>query len=612
MIFSKINKIYKKILRQRPEQKASSQISTETKVASVRPEEKGELVSEKQIAEPEPCVLYPFVPRTRNGIVPSQPDEITAAWMNAIQDVQIKNARRGKLYMITGAYGPSHPKFPCRWVVDEADIQNFETTTNTTRLISYTHKQRHYTVGTGRRKISLSPVHPDHAEIQIQITLNTDVATKGILRAGAETDTGFAYVIDPSKYTLKPARKRKHKVKTVQRTKPLQIKGRGKNIVSITFSRDAKHDFRFVMRPNGSNGLFNFRSAYVIDKAAQRSKRLVNTSSDLVPPLKIRSLEENVDDIPQYMPQVGYTGGNHTSDGGMGGTPTARLVSIRHFVDGSLIDARKGFDVGGREYKVRWVNELMAWNTKECGRYVAKQIVTAVVRPGTIEFWHEVVALENILVIGDNGIQTFSNGFSSVLFYNGVNRTNREDIWQPKKVTSGTCLTVGYDCFAASLKGDAMSGTQTVWIDRTYGIGDGQYMGGRASWFRISASKDKRMPKIYPTLISGSRAPAFGIGQGYKWHMGIVWGGLEGFDVDSAAIIHLRKKPHLLFAKTDDLPGTIKLQGPVMINGQELLDAVYRTVEPAGAYLYSIEPIAKSPAPPAPQEISVDASAQAE
>lgn len=300
--------------------------------------------------------------------------------------------------MITGAYGPHHSKYPCRWVVDEADKHNFETSNVTTRLVSYSHRQRPYKTGTGIRRVVLTPSHPDHADIQIQITLNTDILPKGIFRTRDELDTGFAYVIDPVQYAFRPT------PQAIKKIKPLKIKGRGNNTIVVTFKRDSEHDFELTLRPNGANELFNFRSAVVKDLAAERLKGLVATNSDLVPPLKIFSLEKDVDLIPENMPQIGYTGGNHTSDGGTGGTPTARMISIEHFRDGIAIDASKVFEVHATEYKIQWINQLMAWNTKVCGRYVADQIMIAIIRKGSIEFWQEIIARENITVRGDNGI----------------------------------------------------------------------------------------------------------------------------------------------------------------------------------------------------------------
>lgn len=155
-------------------------------------------------SNPTPSVIYPFVPRARNGISPSSPNRSTGAWMSAIMDVRIKNARRGKLYLITGAYGPEHDKYPCRWVVDEADAKDFETSNNTQRLISYTHRQRPYAARSGVRRIVLTPTNPENANIQIHITLNTDVLPRVMFRTRDPSDTGFAYIIDPAKYVLRP------------------------------------------------------------------------------------------------------------------------------------------------------------------------------------------------------------------------------------------------------------------------------------------------------------------------------------------------------------------------------------------------------------------------
>lgn len=154
-------------------------------------------------SNPKPSLIYPFVPHTRNYISPSSPNKSTGAWMNAIIDVRVKNARRGKFYLITGAYGPEHAEYPCRWVVDEADTQDFETSNNTHRLISYTHRQRPYAARSGVRRIVLMPTNPENADIQIHITLDTDVLPKVMFRTRDPSDTGFAYIIDPAKYVLR-------------------------------------------------------------------------------------------------------------------------------------------------------------------------------------------------------------------------------------------------------------------------------------------------------------------------------------------------------------------------------------------------------------------------
>lgn len=47
----------------------------------------------EQISKAKAPIIYPFVGRIRNHIPPSHPDEITRAWMGAIEEVRIKNAR---------------------------------------------------------------------------------------------------------------------------------------------------------------------------------------------------------------------------------------------------------------------------------------------------------------------------------------------------------------------------------------------------------------------------------------------------------------------------------------------------------------------------------------
>lgn len=112
------------------------------------------------------------------------------------------------------------------------------------------------------------------------------------------------------------------------------------------------------------------------------------------------------------------------------------------------------------------------------------------------------------------------------------------------------------------------------------------------------------MPKIYATMVSGSKSPILKPGQGYKWHMGVSWGGLGALGVDSASIAYKDNKPHLLFAKTDSSPITITVAGRVVINGHTLLDSLYRSNEPEGAYMYPITPIAESALP----ELVIDAA----
>lgn len=523
--------------------------------------------------------LYPFVAKKRNNIDPVAPSETNEAWMKAIVDVRAVNAREGKFYSIEAAYSPARTDYPCAWIITESDVENFETAYTGTRIITYTDPMPAYPAGQGLQTVIVRSARAAWSDIEFYITLDTDNLPASPLSGTTSTQSGYAYIISPDRYTLKQAGGGGGG--SSDGSGEIQIEGKGNNAITATFNRDSAYNFEVDMQPNGANGLFNFRSTNAINRDDGTRTQLMYTNSDMVPPVQVLSNESNVDTIPSDQPQSGYTGGNHTSDGGTGGTPTAMMASIAHESDGMPVDGTKAFKAAATEHRVRWVNKVMAWNTKEIGRYVLDQIVTAVIRKGGVEIWCKVVALENITVSVDNGLQSFATGFDNILFYNGANKTSRVAI--TSGLTSGPFTTTGSGCFAASLKGSVAAGLQTVWYDRDFGVGDGSHIGGSAGRFRVNGGK------IYGAAITSTRPITLAAGESYEWHMGISWSGLEGFDgIDSAVTAYVNNEPTLMYAKLNGAAGTIRAREGAVINGQTVGTSGYHTSEPAGAYMFPI------------------------
>lgn len=522
--------------------------------------------------------IYPFVPKKRNNVDPVTPSSTTEAWMKAIVDVRVVNARDGKFYHIEGAYSPARVDYPCALIIVESDVENFETAYTGTRIVTYTDTPPVYPANQGIQTVIVRSARADWADIEFYITLDTDNLPASPLAASNSGQSGYAYIISPDRYTLRQVRGGS----TTDNSGDMLLEGMGANAVFATFNRDSAFDFEVLMMPNGANGLFNFRSTYAINRDNAERTELMQTNSDMVPPLQILSNESNVDVIPPDEEPNGYTGGNHTSDGGTGGTPTATMASIEHYMDGVKVDATAKFKSGASEYRIRWVNKLMAWNTKVLGRYVVDQIVTAIIRKGTVEVWCKITALENITVRMDNGLQSIATGFDNILFYNGENKTSRVAI--TSGLTSGPFTTTGAGCFAASLKGSAAAGLQTVWYDRQFGVGDGSHIGGSAGRFRVNGGK------VYGAAITSNRPITLAAGESYEWHMGISWSGLEGFEgIDSAVTAYVNNEPTLMYAKLNAGAGTIRMPEGEIINGQTVGASGYHTSEAAGAHMYSIE-----------------------
>lgn len=334
-----------------------------------------------------------------------------------------------------------------------------------------------------------------------------------------------------------------------------------KSDVTMIWQHGESEMLKVRYKPNGFNGLFNYRSCDIAplgDIATAQWVSIQLVASDAWPPLVVAALGDG--DGGGGI----YTGGNHGSDGGSGGLNTARMSKIELRVDGRLIGAGERFEGYADCVEAKWTNELMANNTITLGRYVLAQEFISLMTAGDVSGFCAVTAYEPIKVNTDNGPQFFSTGYDSVHFYDGEQQSRVAIPQDATIVTSGLHST--YKSWATCF-GSANNGFHGVWMDRQFEAGDGRYIGGSASLFRKGAGS-----KFYSATVGGGGLGAtLNAGESYEWHGGYFWAPNDAISdgVDSALTFHRRGVPQLGYAMTEAGSGRVSL--PAWASGREVI-----------------------------------------
>ncbi|WP_372374208.1 hypothetical protein ACDI10_09825, partial [Vreelandella venusta] len=329
------------------------------------------------------------------------------------------------------------------------------------------------------------------------------------------------------------------------------------NTIRAAWLYGADHVLRVTYQPNGKNNLFNWRQTEIA--SGQDLKNAVwtivqSSSSDCWPPFVVEALE-NGDGASAI-----YTGGNHGSDGSSGGENTAVMDSCHIYVDGRRVMPGEELRGYAHEARVEWVNRVMAYNTLAEARYVLEQRLQMSIRPGDASGFAEVVALEPIDVLTDNGPQMFSIGYDSIHFYDGIAKA-RMSIADADGVDSGP--SGEYPAWAATLK-SAVYGIHGTWMDREFEAGDGRYVNVNAGFWRRGGGSNT---KVYAAAVKGHAVLT--AGESYQWHGGYFWYPIEFSDeLDSAFVFHKRNRPNLGWSTLDADQGKIQL--PTWARGSEI------------------------------------------
>lgn len=201
------------------------------------------------------------------------------------------------------------------------------------------------------------------------------------------------------------------------------------------------------------------------------------------------------------------TGGNHGSNGSAGGDQTAANVVFDVFVDEKRLTA--DFAGYADSASALVVNDVMGWNTISFPRYVIRQSFQCLWSVRSLSITGTYTALEEIKVRRDRSIQGASSWASTVMFAGGGGH-ERETV--ANDIDSGSRSDFP-NVWAVSLKGASFD--MVGWVDRSFGIADGQYVDAAEELALLASNK------FYSSVIYGAAATyPMSDGAEYQWRGG--------------------------------------------------------------------------------------------
>ena len=449
--------------------------------------------------------LPEFVPAFRNvereGVLSAERN----LFRDVIVDVVIEGAEYGYYYSIktfkngvTSLAGP-----PDGWAIEKIAISEYATTAYTAALavINFTDPAPDIDRSIGIQTITLKA---PNERLLVHITLDASKlqAYGSVYRMAFPSDVGYSWIIDPSRYkSTFPA--------FVPDPEPAPGSGPLEYIYSstgeLTLSwKDKDRYYRWTFGPNGVNDLPNFKGLYA--SADGLSYAPISTfGTDWLPPMTF-----NVTALPPHPSSLAFTGGNHLLFDVQ--TAINRLYLV--MIDGAVIQPN---EIGAcQSVSVVVVNDIMAANTIdiETPRYAARQSFLLHFVPGICEVSCDLRALEEIEVKVDYGPQLVGTGLIDTQLF--VNGQYADRVAFDSNNTSGAFSSYP-DAWAVILQSDA--GQLASWLDHSYGIGDGQYVG--ATEPRIRGSGAGGGTKMYHAAVRNLTSPALiAAGESYKWRGG--------------------------------------------------------------------------------------------
>lgn len=255
-----------------------------------------------------------------------------------------------------------------------------------------------------------------------------------------------------------------------------------------------------------------------------------NVTGDWYNPMKFRASLGNI--TPDA--RITYSGGNHGAGGGSQGYRTAKNLLMQFSIDGAPIDMdqdisgscnfagmqdhttfrasntidSQDLEYNGTNYVFLGENTDPVWiegmvePPSTIRRYVLDRYLNVTFFPGGQAVECLTLPLEEgVYMYEDNALQLFTGGFDSTVIYSDSQQGERIPFADPWP-SSGAAYR---DSWAAVFKGAA--GMSGMWIDKTFGAGDGRYVDATRSNFQSNSTK-----KCYAAV---ARAPLTGPDSGY-------------------------------------------------------------------------------------------------
>lgn len=471
---------------------------------------------------------FPLRQMTRAGVTSQEEPR----WSNLLLDVKVINARPGEYYQIAYQQNGANldGEATTDWVIQAFDAATFASSGVPTVLVSYQKAtygaQQQIDRAGGVQTISLYSA--SRPSMRFDITLDASkLAAAGtpINSLQSSASLAWSWIIDPSRYF--------YEVPNAS-SSPAAIGVRWDYIgdsVYVSFASGANKLYRVKIGPTGYNSLPNIAQISAAPMGNIETAAWVEIASyttDWFPPMIVQATQ-NGDGGAQI-----FTGGNHGSDGGAGGSNTARNIAFHVLPDG--VPKASGTSGYCEEMRLLIVNELMAYNTITLGRYVVRQAFSVTIRAGEVNLSAEVKALEPVNVINDYGPQMVSTGFRGTQIFPG---TALGRVAYDNAANSGA-KSAAPKAFSIVLQ-EPTSGQLAMWLDRGYEHGDGRSVGDAEPLVRGGGGANH---KFYCAVVRGANLPV-AAGESYRWRGGYALQapGLRAAALDSFFACHRGGNP---------------------------------------------------------------------
>ncbi|SDE41785.1 hypothetical protein [Paraburkholderia lycopersici] len=460
--------------------------------------------------------VYPLKAATRGGVT----SNANAAMNALVLGVKIINGDATKVYRV--AYQQNGATLSgvvaYDWIVEEYDAATYSTAPVRTILMSYDDSvygaQQQISPTGGIQTVRLYP--PARPNMRIEITCDASqlpAAGTTVDAYSASTKDGYSYIVDPSCVDLPRSTGLQAGAWNYEGLYWTYSTANGGTLIVIFRSGSWLYQIEFG--PKGPNSIPDTRRvlrAALGDPSIAAWTTIVDNASggDWAGPL-IFSAVNNGDGSTSK----NYTGGNHAADGNSSGGPSARNVSFIVLADGAPVTADASAGVAAT-IKLIAVNEIFAYNTVSLGRYVVRETVRFDLFPGIVGVKKHVQALEDVLMLQDNGPQTFTVGFQAGTFiYYGANNARTAFT----SVTNSGTKSANPNVWAIVFQ-DAGNGQLGAWMDRAFGIGDGRYV--KSTWPYIRGGGASNTKFYHAAIVDDAGIP-LAAGASYEWRGGWAW-----------------------------------------------------------------------------------------
>lgn len=450
--------------------------------------------------------VYPLRKISRNNVNSAD----NAVFNAAILGASVEGARDGRYYRVEYFLNrnPALPNGPRDgWIINEYLQENYETADNPATLVHTLADPAPSFPREGIQTIRLPSTRVAGVVVTLIVDASKFPALGTSVPANFPHQQGYSHIIDPSCYH--PAVEGGSVTPLPPSNGPLYVTKIG-NTVQVAWAGYDKC-IRMNWELVGVNQLPNLLG---IDTApgtdVEKAVWVVanTTGSDYLPPLQLRAV------LNGDSGGIAFTGGSHGSTGGAAGDPTARNVLFDVMVDGTRLP--KTGTVTTRAERVTFFisNELMGWNTKETGRYIADQNFRVDIRRNGCVVHGALHAKEDIAVVTDYGLQLITFGYrDGTQFILGGNRPRElfdMDYTPGNKSESPNAW--------AYLINSPVHGQATLWMDHSYGVGKGDHVDNNMPLLFTS-----NLGKAYLGAVRSAAGKVFTKGTGYKYRAGLTY-----------------------------------------------------------------------------------------